>query len=422
MVGTETLASKRFDTADLKAFKAFLIEKGKTCVHEPAGLLKFLFVTPSYQVKAGADDQAKVPARSSVGHYLQMYDWDACFFSQAHTELGLGDLASSFVRNFLNLKEADGYVPRTISPNSIWDSGDVCKPFLSQALLKGIDLEKIKLTFPAGLLEDLECYLNYFFRNRRHESGLFHWRNVLESGVDDNVALIAPMEAAKDENKDIGVFIDGKVLATDLNSYLVAEYTAFSKIAECSGQPSLANKYARHASDLANLVEEYLWSESLQLYCNLDPDTKNQINIRSWTGLAPVLCGFARPDRAKTVIEQNILHPNHFLRPCGLPSLAASELLYNQAKRGLYSRSLVSNWQGPMWVLPNILTVRALLQYGYADQAKDMAQRVLSTLIADWKATGTIHENYNAETGQPLWAPQFMSWNILSLELIQLVA
>jgi hypothetical protein len=32
-----------------------------------------------------------------------------------------------------------------------------------------------------------------------------------------------------------------------------------------------------------------------------------------------------------------------------------------------------------------------------------------------------LYENYNAETGEPLWAPKFMSWNALALELIDLV-
>ncbi len=32
-----------------------------------------------------------------------------------------------------------------------------------------------------------------------------------------------------------------------------------------------------------------------------------------------------------------------------------------------------------------------------------------------------MYENYNAHTGEALWAPQFMSWNSLCLELIDFV-
>ncbi len=415
------LRLNQFAIADLKPFKAFLIEKARTCLHEPSGLLKYSFVTPTYQVQAGADDHSEVAERSLTGHYLQMYDWDSCYFSQAQSDLAKDDMAKNVVLNFLNLKEADGYVPRTVSPNKVWDQGDVCKPFLCQALLKGIEPTKIKATLPPGLIEDLECYIDYYYRHRRHSSGLFHWRNMLESGVDDNVALIAPTEASKDENKDIVVFAEGKLAAVDMNSYLVAEYDAFSRITASVGRQNLAAKYAQYAKDLTILIETHLWNDSLGLYCNLDPETKKHIAVRSWTGLAPVLFGFAKPERVKKVIEECILEPRHFLRPFGLPSLAASELLYNQAKRGLYGRALVSNWQGPMWVLPNVLTVRALVNYGYCKQAIDLAERVLSAMIAGWKQTGTMYENYDAETGQPLWAPQFMSWNILALELIRIV-
>lgn len=54
--------------------------------------------------------------------------------------------------------------------------------------------------------------LKFFQRERQKEFGLYHWRNVLESGVDDNLALIAPREAAKDEDESVGKFPDGAIL------------------------------------------------------------------------------------------------------------------------------------------------------------------------------------------------------------------
>jgi glycogen debranching enzyme len=417
-----SLTEPTISAVALKKLKSFLTEKAKTCLHKPEGLLRYRYVTPTYEAVPGADDNSEVPERSSVGHYLQMYDWDACLFSQAQSYLGVKGLAKEIVLNFLHLKEKDGYVPRTVSPARTWDTGDICKPFLSQALLhEAGSPDNLKDSLTNELIDDLDSYLAYFSAHRKHSSGLYHWRNMLESGVDDSVSLIAPVEAAKDENEDIGVFIDGKLLAVDLNSYLVAEYEAFSQIAQAMGRTEIAAKYSKEAKALTALIEEHLWNESLAIYCNLDPATGKQVRIRNWTGLTPLMFGFAKPERAKLTIEKTILASEHFLRPHGLTSLAASDLLYNQAKRGLYSRALVANWQGPVWVLPNVLTVRALIKYGYEKQAKDIASRVLSTMIGAINTTGTTYENYNAETGEPLWAPQFMSWNVLALELIALI-
>ena len=39
--------------------------------------------------------------------------------------------------------------------------------------------------------------------------------------------------------------------------------------------------------------------------------------------------------------------------------------------------------------------------------------RLAPVTMADIRATGSTHENYDAETGQPLAAPGFVGWNIL---------
>lgn len=385
-------------------------------------MLRYQYVTPTAGVEAGADDKADVPERSTVGHYLQMYDWDACFFSQVAPKVGIEGLPANVVRNFLQLKQADGFVPRTVSPERIWDQGDMCKPFLAQTLHHALESKQFDdaAALPS-LAYDLDCYIGYFFAKRRHKSGLCSWRNVLESGVDDNLALIAPREAAKDEDESVSELIDHRLLATDLNAYLVAECAALSRIADEAGNTEMARKALTNADSLSKLIDEHLWSDRLDMYANLDPKTGKHIEIRSWTGLVPALFGHVREDRIERVIRKNILSDKQFLRPYGIASVACSEPLYSQSKRGMYGRAIVSHWQGPMWVLPNALVVRCLTANGFTKEAKEIAKRVLACLCQDLKNTGTLHENYDAETGSPLWAPNFMSWNILALELIELV-
>lgn len=404
---------------DVQKLKQFFLDKAKTCVHSADGLLKYPFLTPSYAVDPGGDDKASVPARSTIGHYLQMYDWDACFFSEGATLAGLPDLAPDVVANFMSLKHADGYVPRTVSPGRIWDAGDMCKPFLCQALAFKDKYKNHGAS--AQLLQDLDCYLNYYERHRQDKSGLFHWRNVLESGVDDNLALVTPQEAAKDENESIGTFPDGKMLAVDLSAYMVAEYRAFATLADHAGNPTLAAKSRTKADAILDKIESHMWDEQFGMYLNLYPNATDKLYLRSWTGLAPALLGLSKPERLEQVIHKNILNPEHFYRPAGLSSMAASEPLYNNAKRGLYGRAIVSNWQGPMWVLPNALAVRCLLSLGMKKEAVELASRVVRTMVNGLNERGTLFENYNADTGEPLWAPEFMSWNILAMELIQIL-
>lgn len=409
----------RLSGSDIKLLKNHLLDEAARSVHPAEGELKFSYVTPTAAVKPGADDDAVVPERSSIGHYLQMYDWDACFFSQvAHALEGnpaFKDLPLNVVRNFLSFQEADGYVPRTISPQRIWDKGDQCKPFLCQTLvLTGHE------SLEPALLTQLDKYLSYFYNQRRDQRGLYRWRNVLESGVDNNLALIAPGEAAKDENFDHTIFPDGQLLACDLSAYLYAEFFCFAKIARASGNLELAQVYESRATDVRSAIEEHLWNPALSLYCMAFPSGEF-VSLRCWTGLVPVLVGAANEERTEEVVVRNLLNEEHFLRPAGIPSVAASERLYNQAPRGLYGRVMVSNWQGPVWVLINGMVVRCLARLGMNDKAKIVASRMVKTMADDLKTTGTLHENYHAETGAALFAPNFMSWNVLGLEMIEVV-
>jgi hypothetical protein len=410
-----------------KELEEFLKAKAPTCVHKGAGDLPYSFVTPSFGVTAGADDKADVSERSTVGHYLQMYDWDACFFSQVAPRLGLPALAPDVVRNFLALQEADGHIPRTVSPHRIWDKGDQAKPFLCQTFERhikslgasgGHDKEQAKQLISQEVLKKLHRYLQYFETQRRHESGLYHWRNVLESGVDDNLALIYPTEAAKDENTDLGKFPDGEILAVDANAYIACEFEAFAGLADMAGNQDLHSQYKKKADALKQLIEDRLWDKELNMYVGFYPADKSYVRVRSWTGLTPVFMGIATEDRAKLCIEKNILSEEHFLRPYGLVSYAASERLYNQAPRGLYGRAMVSNWQGPVWILVNALACRGLVHYGQSSATPKVAERVLKAMQLDVDKNKTLHENYDAETAAPLWAPDFMSWNSLAVELI----
>lgn len=423
----------------LRKLKDFFQQHAPKCVHKPEGMLPYRYTTPSYGVVAGADDKATVAERSTTGHYLQMYDWDACFFSQAAHRVGIEGLEKDVVANFLSLKQADGQIPRTVSPGRVWDLGDQCKPFLAKTLLAqvrnkngsktagkfgkgGLNAEERKqLASFNAYLTDLDCYLGYFRRQRLSKWGLYHWRNVLESGVDDNLALIAPREAAKDEDDSMARFDDGRILAVDINSYLAGEYNALARLAEACGNKALQDACETQASELCQAIEEHFWHDKLALYCGYNTADNTTVALRSWTGLTPVIMGFAAEERAHRVIRENILNQEHFLRPAGLASHAVSEPLANQQRRGLYGRAIVSNWQGPVWVLPNALIVRALLKYGYEREAQDIAARVVATLSKGLDDTGTLYENYNAETGAPLWAPNFMSWNILALELVELL-
>jgi alpha,alpha-trehalase len=115
------------------------------------------------------------------------------------------------------------------------------------------------------------------------------------------------------------------------------------------------------------------------------------------------------------MIERYVFDPAKLWSPYGIRSVAADEPSYNNEN----VIKPYSNWQGPIWPHFNWMAMHALLHYGYPDEALTVAERVTRLCLADLAANGMMHENYHAETGAPLAAPDFVSWNLLVAQMIE---
>lgn len=387
------------------------IEKLKDRVLRPAaGLLPYQYIVPT------ADTGADAVQHRQMGVYEQQYDWD-CFFEGIAMAYDGAERAAAFrdaMRNFLHFTTADGYTPRTLSPEKFWDYPDHMKPFLAQGCL-----------FSSRALDDFswidrENYdrilatLRYWETQRFGGHGLSMWRSALESGVDNNATSV--------------MLPDLSVEAVDVNSYLVREFHAAAEIARVLGHLDDAARLQAKGDELARRMNAVLWNEEDGCYYDVfsvSDEPIAWIKTKSWTVLTPLWAGVATPERAKTLIERYVLDPKTFWGPFGVPSVARNEVVYNQAKRGYVyieverRRWVVSNWLGPVWIVANWQIMHGLLRYGYAEQAKELAVRITQLLERDVEATGGMHENYDAETGVGLWSPNFGSWNMLAARMIE---
>jgi hypothetical protein len=76
-----------------------------------------------------------------------------------------------------------------------------------------------------------------------------------------------------------------------------------------------------------------------------------------------------------------------------------------------------SNWRGPVWMPINYLLVGALADVD-PSLASDLRERLVTTVEADWTATGRFHEYFDAETGVGLGADAQTGWTALVANLI----
>lgn len=380
------------------------IEKIKThIVREHAGLLPFGYIVPTAVAGDGADRQA--------GVYAQQYDWDMFFEGVALTYDGT-DGAEAFrdaLCNCLHFTTAAGYTPRTLSPEKFWDFPDRMKPFLAQGCLLAARALGDSKWLQGERYERLRSSLDYWETHRVGGHGLYMWRSALESGVDNNASTVN--------------LPDFTVEAVDVNAYMVRELQAASRIAELLGCEDDAERFASRAIETARRMNVVLWDDVEGIYfdvMSVSDEAIERIRVKTWTCLTPLWAGVPTAERAKRLIEDHVLNEAEYWGPFGVPSLARCEFVYNQARRGIVfipaenRRWTVSNWQGPVWFLPNWLVMHGLLRYGYNEAARSLASRVVGLLDRDVAETGGMHENYDAETGAGLWSPNFGSWNLLA--------
>ena len=108
------------------------------------------------------------------------------------------------------------------------------------------------------------------------------------------------------------------------------------------------------------------------------------------------------------------LRKDDILSPVGLRSTSSDDPRYNNDDEIVP----YSNWRGPMWVNANALTCYGLAAYGFKELAIEIATRVTATLANDLRNTTQWHEAYSTDTGAPLAAPGFLSWDTLAADLL----
>lgn len=338
------------------------------------------------------------------GVYEEQWDWDA-FFVGLHlvsADKADGIYLKNWCLNFLHFTEPDGQTPGGIRP---WAGRDArlyhIKPLMGQAAFYASlalgDFEWIRPVWETMK----SCVL---YRERKMSdpaTGLVKWWDGLESGADNNAALVRRYHNA--------------VAGGDVNGFMVLDYRAMAVIADRIRESGDVRAFRERASRLAGAVNDHLWDPGDATYYNYDAVEMSRIRCVTYSNFVPLWAGLASKDRAKTMIERYVLAPGKLWSPYGIRSLAADEPMYNNEN----VIKPYSNWQGPIWPHANWMAMHALIRYRYPEAALETAEKVTKLCLDDLQRNGMMHENYHADTGAPLAAPDFISWNLLVAQMLE---
>jgi len=394
----------------------------QTSVAESPGTTLYADLTSDFarlapQTIRPADGYIRYPYLIPAGYYPQMWDWDGFFIGLHGANQDPADAAylRDWVLSFASSADADGYVAGCITskgPRPLFGKFAM-KPFLAQgALIASERLHNYEWLRPAW--PAMQRVLDYRKRTQFDAHwGLWFWDNAMQSGADNDAALT-------NDPKDRSA-----IVAVDASIYAMREYLAMAALAGELRDRVLARTYRAEGLATRRAILRHLWSARDAAFFNRRRDNGAVIRALDWTSFLPLVDGLLPPGEGRRMIRLHLLNPAEMRSSHGFRSLSRADPAYNnEAIIDPYS-----NWRGPIWINANFLDWIALRRYGFTAEAHWLALTLAADLHRDIVKWGSMHEDYDAETGDglaptPAQSPGgkfagFVGWNLLAQDMLQ---
>ncbi len=362
------------------------------------------------QVIQPAEGYLKYPYLIPAGFYKQMWDWDGFFMGNHLVSIGKPEYLKYWALNLIEGIDEDGYVSgcaTTKGPRPVFGKFAM-KPFLSQ----GVYFASEKMEDYTWVEEHYDALMKVLeYRDRTQLDSvynLYFWDNAMQSGADNNPAM---NYFWKEDHRSF--------LAPDASTFQLREILAQAKIAAKLGREEDAAMLRGKAEKLKAAINEHLWSEEDKIYYTIDRETGSFYRRVSYSSFIPLIQKTAPQEKGEEMIRRYLINPNHMKAKYGFRSLSKQDPDYN-------NKNVIvpfSNWQGPVWPIANYLYHIGLKHYGFDNEVAWLAETLGGLLLNDIKEWDSMHENYHADTGEPL-APAadhvdgngkfvgFISWNL----------
>ena len=203
------------------------------------------------------------------------------------------------------------------------------------------------------------------------------------------------------DNSSRNAFLKGGGTSVDISSEMVMFGNLLADFGELLGREEEAAAFRAEAAETAQLIRDMMWDPEAKFFFDLQLD-ETRVPIKTVAAYWTLLAAVATPEQADDLAAE-LGNPRTFGRPHRVPTLAADQPGYD--RNGGY-------WRGAVWAPTETMVIRGLERYGKSDLAREIAMEHLEHLGVVFEKTGTLWENYSAETsaqGQPA-KPDFVGW------------
>ncbi len=407
-----------------------------TAIKSRCELLRATILSDYTQMYREPDGHLKHPflVPGSKQYANELWDWDSWLSSVALGQIlaDQGDATATAhaapfqqgcVRNFLSFGSIGGWIPFVAQakwepkPPETPGARNMHKPVLAQhaAFLtrqNGGDAEWLREDFPY-----LQTFLGNYRNHHRHRCGLYFWQTDSGIGVDnDPCTYFRPPRSS------------GSIY---LNCLMFKELQAAAYLCECLALDEVAAEFVRDAERLRCAIQEHCWDERDGFFYSVDLNLLPNENVSGlhngaprhwecliqrigvWSGFLALWAKLATAEQAERIVAEHYRNPKTFRAPFGVRTLSKMEKMFSVRGSGN-----PSDWLGPIWGISNYLTFRGLVNYGFDDEARELAEKTVHLFGRDLERFGALHEYYQPENGEPIMHRGFQNWNYLVLNMI----
>ena len=280
-------------------------------------------------------------------------------------------------------------------------------------------LQQISVKMSVGCRRTLKKSCAFTIRGLRTTNrllGLLVWGDDVAIGVDNDPTTFGRPP-----------FSSANLL---LNCLFYEDLLASAELAKRLGRPMDFDRLSLQAHTLAQQIQTYCWDPRDSFFYSVDvqcvdrraeliPDVRRgmdmswkslPLRIQMFTGFLPLWCGIASQAQANALVTINYLADDRLRAAAGVRSLSSRESMYSLA-----FSSNPSNWLGPVWIIVNYFTWKALQRYGFHTEAASLADKTIALLGNDLKVNGSLNEYYHPDTGKALshrglWTGTYWFW------------
>jgi hypothetical protein len=340
------------------------------------------------QMKHGTPQNGFAASYLDAAFSDNIFQWDTCFIAAFARYGGHVFPVGPSLDNFYNKQHTDGFICREIGPDGAdcWpkQSEQSINPPLfawTEWLIHQVsgDVERLRRVLP-----HLDRYYRWMAQHRRTPDGLY-WTSNLGSGMDNSPRCGWQW--------------------VDLTAQQALAAQVLERIARQVDEDNLAAHYHAEYDDLAQRINDLMWDERDWFYYDTLRLTGVDCGLarcKTLAGFWPLLAGIVPRERAERLVT-HLQNPAEFGRPHPFPTLSADHPSY--VPTGGY-------WLGGVWAPTNYMVVKGLTANGFADLARQSAERHLDQLAEVAAQTGTLWENYAPESPAPGCParPDFVGW------------